>query len=92
MSYFKVGEECILQSKMHPELNGECTVIKVFDDEIRLTYFSNGAEKMTGGYAYYLSIKNPSGRMWDESALRKKHKPSTESLSTMIEQLNKVRA
>jgi hypothetical protein len=91
MSYFKVGEECILQSKCYPELNGVCVITEVLSDECRNVYSSNGKFEFRGGHAYFTTIKSNTGRAWDESALRKKHKPSTESLSTMIEELNKVK-
>jgi hypothetical protein len=91
MSYFKVGEECILQSKGNPELNGDCIVTRVLDDEPRKIHLYNGETRIEGGCAYFTTIKNIEGYAWAESALRKKHKPSTESLTTMIEELNKVK-
>ena len=91
MSYFKVGEECILQSVMQPELNGDCIVLRVLGDTPRITHFKGKASEITSGFAYITSIENPRGCLWDESVLRKKHKPSTKSLSTMIEELNKVK-
>ncbi len=90
MSYFKVDEECILQSKCNPELNGECVVLSVTSTRGTL-YCANGETKMQTGNGYLTTIKCPDGMIWDESALRKKHKPSTKSLSTMIEELNKVK-
>jgi hypothetical protein len=92
MSYFKVGEECILQSKSLPHLNGGCTVIEVLGRETRRTYSAIDKYHFTYNHSYVLSIKNPNHYSWCESALRKKHKPSTESLSTVIEELNKVKA
>jgi hypothetical protein len=91
MSYFKLGEECILQSAHHPELNGDYIVLRVLEDTPRITHFKGQASVITSGYAYIISIENPREWIWDESALRKKHKPSTKSLSTMIEELNKVK-
>ena len=99
MSYFKVGEECILQSKACPELNGEYSIRGVlrgdvvFYDEIlkgRVRDNSDGT-----GYLLNEAFEDDGSGFeikWHESALRKKHKPSTESLSTMIEELNKVKA
>jgi hypothetical protein len=92
MSYFKVGEECILQSESWPSLNGNCVVIGVLPDIERKGHLPSGQWQTSGGCAYHTTIKNPKGWPWSESALRKKHKPSTESLSTMIEELNKVKA
>jgi hypothetical protein len=92
MSYFKVGEECILQSKCHPELNGDCVVQSVTGPSMRHIMYPDGNKVRKIGFAYTTSIENPNRRTWAEGALRKKHKPSTESLSTMIEELNKVKA
>ncbi len=91
MSYFKVGEECILQSKQHPELNGDCIVLEVLAPESRRYHLGGDKWESVYGYNYVLSINNTKGLPWAEQALRKKHKPSTESLSTMIEELNKVK-
>jgi hypothetical protein len=88
MNYFKVGEECILQSKNHPELNGDCIVTRVLDDIPRRTHLAAGEVIIMGGYSYDTSIKNPNNYSWAEEALRKKHKLSTESLSSMIAELN----
>ena len=92
MSYFKVDEECILQSKRYPELNGDCVVTKCFGKSRGSLVLADRTEKITSSFTYLTSIEAPNGFAWDESALRKKHKPSTESLSTMIEELNKVKA
>ncbi len=88
MSYFKVGEECILQSALHPHLNGDCVVLKVGEKKDRKTKIVGGGQEIRNDYAYTLTIKTPSGNTWAESALRKKHKPSNESLSSMIAELN----
>jgi hypothetical protein len=92
MSYFKVEEECILQSKAYPELNGDCVVKAIFGPRLARINYPDGTSIARVGFGYTTTIKTPSGLEWDESALRKKHKPSTESLSTMIEELNKVKA
>jgi hypothetical protein len=92
MSYFKVGEEVILQSQCYPELNNDCVVIGVFKPDGGLTMLPDGTGELRDCYSYTTTIEAPSGNDWCESALRKKHKPSTESLSTMIEELNKVKA
>jgi hypothetical protein len=91
MSYFKLGEECILQSKMHPELNGDCIVTEVIGCRRALVYRPNKKPVSELSCGYFTTIKSRDGFCWDESALRKKHKPSTKSLSTMIEELNKVK-
>jgi hypothetical protein len=91
MNYFKVGEEVILQSALHPHLNGDCVVLKVGEKKDRKINLVGGGQEIRHDYAYTTTIKTPNGNTWAESALRKKHKPSTESLSTMIEELNKVK-
>ena len=91
MSYFKVGEGVILQSVCYPELNGDCVITSI-DPVKRDTTFHDGTSKYTGSKGYYTTIPCPLGASWDETALRKKHKPSTKSLSTIIEELNKVEA
>jgi hypothetical protein len=88
MSYFKVGEECILQSRAEPQLNGDCIVIEVLPSKRRAEHLLNGKTIISNGHAYFTTTKDPDGLPWSESALRKKHKPSTKSLSSMIEELN----
>jgi hypothetical protein len=88
MSYFKVGEECILQSVRFPELNGECVVNEVLAPKVRTFHLANGETIITNRCAYRTTIENPNDWAWAEPSLRKKHKPSTESLSTMIAKLN----
>ena len=92
MSYFKVGEECILQSRCQPQLNGDCVITDVHGPVLLRTMHPDGTWITGVGFGYTTTIKNPNGNKWNEVALRKKHKPSTESLSTMIEELNKVKA
>ena len=92
MSYFKVGEECILQSSCFPEFNGDCVVNEVLAPRVRTSHLANGETIITNRCAYRTTIENPNNWAWAETSLRKKHKPSTESLSTMIEELNKVKA
>jgi hypothetical protein len=91
MSYFKLGEECILQSANCPELNGECVITVVLRRRLRNFHLGNGETILTNKFAYHTTIKNPNGWGWSELSLRKKHKPSTKSLSTMIEELKKVK-
>ena len=91
MSYFKVGEECILQSVHNPELNGDCVITVVEAPKIRWQKAEGSRISYGVNFAYFTTIPHPNGIIWAESALRKKHKPSTKSLSTMIEELNKVK-
>ena len=92
MNYFKLGEEWILQSVQNPELNGDCVITAVEEPERRWHFIGGGEIGWATDFAYFTTIAHPNGCVWNESALRKKHKPSTESLSTMIEELNKVKA
>jgi hypothetical protein len=91
MSYFQLGEECILQSALYPELNGDCVVTEVLKAKVRILVMGNGETRNINTCAYRTTIENNKGLAWAEVSLRKKHKPSTKSLSTMIEELNKVK-
>jgi hypothetical protein len=91
MSYFKVGEECILQSECFPELNGDCVVTRCFCKDTAPHIQADGTEIIKSSFTYLTSTNPPNGCAWAESALRKKHKPSTTSLSTMIEELKKAK-
>jgi hypothetical protein len=82
MSYFKLGEEIIIEGKLFTEFNGmEATVTYVSPSPVELIsgYF---------GYSYKTSLDTNPFLYWHETSLRKKHKPSTESLSSMIAKLN----
>tara|TARA_R110000851_G_scaffold262488_1_gene414963 strand:- start:436 stop:696 length:261 start_codon:yes stop_codon:yes gene_type:complete len=86
MSLFNVGEEVIIQGKIFKGFNGM---------EATITYVSETPRRMVGryfGFVYKTSLDTDDYLYWEEASLRKKHKPSTQSLSTMIEELNKVRA
>ena len=91
MSYFKIGEECILQSVQNPELNGDCVITVVEQPERRWHKEGDNIIGYSTNFAYFTTIPHPNGYVWAESALRKKHKPSTKSLSTMVEEINKVK-
>lgn len=95
---FSVGEEVILCSQERPKFNGEYVVECVAPDgeyvKCRLTGdFIRSDEG--GGYGYLLtpSIPDFEGNeiLWDQTALRKKHKPSTESFSEMMRNLNTIK-
>ena len=93
---FEVGEEVVLASRECPHLNGEYfvdLVIKTGD-----SYKDRITSKITtlvyGGatYGYLLSniAKAPELNqeiVWDESALRKKHKPAEMSFSALMQSL-----
>ena len=69
-SYFSVGEEVILCSKMHPECNGDATVLGVFPSNFGIDSAGNRCS-----YGYTLTIPNPNPSNWSQNALRKKPKP-----------------
>ena len=78
MSYFKLGEEVIIQGKIFKKFNGmEATVTEVL---------VRGQDTL-----YKTNLDTIVTKYWLQESLRKKHKPSTKSLSTMIEELNKVK-
>lgn len=90
--FFQVGEEVILQSRQNPELNGECTVRQiVFGTDLyncrvsgRIIYRDCDATYF--GYILEEVISEAISddgaiieNIWDESAIKKKHKPSDNS-------------
>ena len=81
-AYFEVGEEVILKSENHPECNGDALVIErnpgTYIDDV------SGCRESTWGYK--LSIESPTGNRWNQSALRKKHKPSEFTFEQLIRQ------
>lgn len=89
---FQVGEEVVLQSKTHPELNGECTVMQVQKNGDK--YLNPDKNRIVtaiyryGHFSYFTSIRNPNGEPWAQCALRKKHKPSDQSLEDIIKEIN----
>lgn len=89
---FNIGEQVILQSVRHPELNGGPYTIS------EQNYMINGRDVNTGeigppGYRYQLKeIKTPGGPYqigqivwWQESALRKYYPPADKSFSELME-------
>jgi hypothetical protein len=85
MSYFKVGEEVIIQGAVFKEFNGMDAIATHVTDTPR--HMASGYF----GYTYKTNLDTNPILRWHETSLRKKHKPSTESLSTMIEELNKAK-
>ena len=73
-AYFSVGEEVILVSVDHPELNGEVKVL------------SREPELFSPGWSYGLDVDVNGKNQWQESALRKKHKPSEFTFEQLIKQ------
>ena len=83
-AYFEVGEEVILVSKHNPLCNGEAIVLKAVYGE-KWDYNTN--KDMPDGWRYELTITVPEfAGLWDESALRKKHKPSEFTFEQLIKQ------
>lgn len=87
---FSVGEEVILQSVDYPEFNGEYIVETAFlprtnkqvvdgcaYTNAHIGYFLMGLYHEKGGQKGVRSS-------WRQSALRKKHKPSTKSFSELM--------
>lgn len=98
---FVEGEVVILQSQDFPELSGEYTVRhvvfwndKVYDRIAQKAMYrrpSNASEVDPPAYIFEEVIPRPDGARaeiaWKETALRKKHLPSTESYETLMASL-----
>lgn len=83
---FSVGEEVLLQSKAYPEYNGEAVVI--FYSPSAGGIDREGVRHIQGGFAYKLSIDSPvPNKMWHETALKKKPKPSELSFQELVSSL-----
>lgn len=96
---FSVGEEVILCSVNCPELNGEYTVINVYKEGDIATcqitgksFIANGSESGFGYSLYPPNLCDIRGleALFDQTALRKKYPPSTESFKEMMSNLTKV--
>lgn len=93
---FKVGEEVILKSVSCPECNGEYIVVKVLSPEEIFKSRNDGQLMRNGGttYSYLLDevfqhTDHGFGEIcWDESALRKKYKPSEFTFDQLMDSLN----
>jgi hypothetical protein len=84
--YFSIDEEVILQSRNHPQYNGDNVVEKIITP----------GTKLKSGLGVYIGIqygiygidlgKDSDGDQsyFNQSALRKKHKPSDESFSELM--------
>ena len=95
--YFSVGEEVILQSKDEPQLNGEYVVEAVFDEGETASTSPGKTWVNVNGYGYFLEGEyhtHPDSDcprvLWTESALRKKHKPSTDSFTEMMSNIDEL--
>ena len=89
---FNIGEVVILQHKNHTNLDGEYTVLDIID---RQTFnMENPMWRCNGAYGYDLGVilRHGSGngstsKYLGETHLSKKHKPSEDSLSQMMDKL-----
>ena len=96
---FQVGEEVILQSKTHPQFNGEYVVEEIFKtgdtgicrvtgqhfivDSSKYTTFSHHLDK-----PLVLTGGNMEANVW-ESELKKKPKPSEDSFEELMTNLKR---
>lgn len=81
---FQVGEEVILQSLTYPELNGECVVLSVVENDDNLAWKDGKLVDVGTHYMYKTSVGS---NYWSEIALRKKHEPSDDSFSQLMDKL-----
>lgn len=95
-SWFDVGEEVVIQSVSNPQYNGKSFIIKnIFDKGERYQDRANGYNYfMTDGPGFLMEqvLKDATesdGRelVFNQSALRKKHKPSDESFKDMMQNI-----
>ena len=98
-SYFEVDEEVILCSKNQPGLNGQATVLGVYETNILAVEFCRNKNpralfdpsSQPHEVSYELTIpcisKKGNVVLWAESALRKKHKPG-KSFTEIMESLD----
>lgn len=93
---FEVGEEVILQSRTHPQANGEYVVGSVFKldlEEKIATDIETGKrwtfKSLDGTYSYDVGniLNGPQMTMVEEIELRKKHKPSRMSFDNLMSSL-----
>lgn len=92
---YSVGENIVLQSRSHPEYNGEYTVFKIVRDGQIYTSRLGGQSMISVDFGYLLDtpLKDKQADFyvevkWAESALRKKHEPSQMSFQSLIQSIN----
>ena len=97
--YFEVGEEVILVSENEPQFNGDYIVAGVFDQEERAEHIRKRgfiSNKTGGEFGYDLGFVINVDKQgfeeifWAQSALRKKHKPSTDSFTEMMSNIDEL--
>ncbi len=98
-NWFSIGERILLISQEHPEFNGEYEIILIQSDteDHPDPHYGHMLEVGFGeGYLYYLDDPklfqfDEDGEKvsicWHVSALRKKHKPSSEDFQSMMDTL-----
>lgn len=87
---FSAGEEVILQSKSHPQFNGEYIIEQVVGMvwKCRVTSKTCGSRTPLGYLLDSPFIGNGGTEMKViQSELRKKHKPSGDSFETMMDKI-----
>ena len=98
--YFSVGEEVVLCSKSYPEYNGEYIVYKVLVAGDRFICRISGLSfRNRDGVGYLLDIPLrdleydlPVETLWDQTALKKKHKSAGQSFSEIINSTKTVKS
>jgi hypothetical protein len=92
---FEVGEEVILQSRDAPQLNGEATVLNVYQEGECYVCPCCGGKVRASSLSYYLDVglkcRVINGAEYNacfkEEALRKKPKPSDFSFNELMSEL-----
>ena len=93
---FKVGEEVVLQSKTHPQYNGEYVVERVLYQGQKFICRSTGnvgTVRVDVGYLLneiFMEEDSYAESRVEESELRKKYKPSDKSFDELIGEINKM--
>ncbi len=93
--YFQVGEEVILVSVKHPHVNGDYVVEDILPPNQTVDpYNSNHLITKDGTAGYKLEGLDDVGNSvwWTQNSLRKKHKPSTQSFSNLITNIEPIEA
>ena len=89
--YFSVGEEVILVSVDYPELNGDYIILDVMPPTGNIIRGRDGLMYRHNNLDYSIGEGGRNGLdHWAQSALRKKHKPSTDSFTEMMSNINEL--
>jgi len=96
--YFQVSEDIILASVDSPELNGDYAIEDILPPGQTFDPYCPGVPMEAGDWAYKLvgidipKSHSPGCVWWSQCALRKKHKPSTQSFSNLITNIEPIEA